>query len=122
MRSGMILAALTCFVLGVMPTFFIDWMDIIPETACRDKDQRVLRAYGWLWLAPVARERASYSGTIVFLGISLSWSLFTLFFTSSRDHSQGADMGLRFRQAQPEDASTMPRPFQCRYAGYSLSL
>lgn len=71
MRSGMILAALTCLVLGVLPTFFIDWMDIIPEQLVGTKISASSGVYGWLWLAPVARERASYSGTIVFLGILL---------------------------------------------------
>ncbi len=69
MRSGMILAAFTCLVLGVLPTFFIDWMNIIPEQLLGTKMGAGSGAFGWLWLAPVARERASYSGTIVFLGI-----------------------------------------------------
>jgi formate hydrogenlyase subunit 3/multisubunit Na+/H+ antiporter MnhD subunit len=71
MRTGMILAALTCLVLGVLPTFFIDWMDIIPEQLVGTKISASSGVYGWLWLAPVARERASYSGTIVFIGILL---------------------------------------------------
>lgn len=69
MRSGMILAALTCLLLGVLPTFFIDWMDIIPEQLVGTKIRASSGIYGWLWLAPVARERASYSGPIVFAGI-----------------------------------------------------
>lgn len=71
MRSGMILAALTCLALGILPTFFIDWMDIIPEQLLGTNIWASSGAYGWLWLAPVARERASYSGPIVFLGILL---------------------------------------------------
>jgi hydrogenase-4 component B len=69
MRSGMILAALACLLLGIFPTFFIDWMDIVPQQLIGTKIGA--SSEGWLWLAPVARERASYSGTIVFLGILL---------------------------------------------------
>lgn len=69
MRSGMILAALACLLLGVLPTFFIDWMDIIPQQLIGTKIGASSGAYGWLWLTPIAPERASYSGPIVFLGI-----------------------------------------------------
>jgi formate hydrogenlyase subunit 3/multisubunit Na+/H+ antiporter MnhD subunit len=69
MRSGMMLAALTCLLLGILPTLFIDWMDIIPEQLVGTKIRASSGTYGWLWLAPVARERASYSGPIVFIGI-----------------------------------------------------
>ena len=71
MRSGMILAALTCFLLGVFPTLFIDWMDIIPQQLIGTKIGASSGTYGWLWLTPIAQERASYSGPIVFLGILL---------------------------------------------------
>ncbi|MBI4849858.1 MAG: hydrogenase 4 subunit B [Nitrospirae bacterium] len=71
MRSGMILAALTCFLLGVLPTLFIDWMDIIPQQLIGTKIGVSSGTYGWLWLTPVAQERASYSGPIVFVGILL---------------------------------------------------
>ena len=71
MRSGMILAALTCFVLGILPTLFIDWMDIIPQQLIGTKIGVSSGTFGWLWLTPVAHERASYSGSIVFLGILL---------------------------------------------------
>ncbi|MBI5676674.1 MAG: hydrogenase 4 subunit B [Nitrospirae bacterium] len=69
MRSGMILASHACLLLGVLPTFFIDWMDIIPQQLIGTKIGASSGAYGWLWLTPIAPERASYSGPIVFLGI-----------------------------------------------------
>ena len=69
MRSGMILAALSCLLLGILPTLFIDWMDIIPQQLIGTKIGASSGAYGWLWLTPIAPERASYSGPIVFLGI-----------------------------------------------------
>ncbi|MBI4697800.1 MAG: hydrogenase 4 subunit B [Nitrospirae bacterium] len=71
MRFGMILGALSCLLLGILPALFIDWMDIIPQQLIGTKTGASSGAYGWLWLTPVARERASYSGMIVFGGILL---------------------------------------------------
>jgi hypothetical protein len=58
-----------CLLLGVLPTFFIDWMDIIPQQLIGTKIGASSGTYGWLWLTPIAPERASYSGPIVFSGI-----------------------------------------------------
>ena len=69
MRSGMILPAIACLGLGVFPTFFIQWMDIIPDQLVGSKIATSAGAFGWMWLTPVSHERASSSGPIVFLGI-----------------------------------------------------
>jgi len=69
MRLGMIMAALTCLGLGILPAMFIDWMDILAEQLVGAKIGTSAGAYGWMWLTPVAPERASYSGMIVFWGI-----------------------------------------------------
>jgi len=69
MRLGMIMAAFSCFGLGVLPTLFIEWMDILPEQLVGTKIATSAGAYGWMWLTPISYERASYSGSIVFFGI-----------------------------------------------------
>jgi NADH:ubiquinone oxidoreductase subunit 5 (subunit L)/multisubunit Na+/H+ antiporter MnhA subunit len=69
MRLGMLLAAVTCLCLGVLPTIVIDWMDVIPEQLVGSTISSSAGAFGWMWLTPVAHQRASYSGPIVFLGI-----------------------------------------------------
>ncbi|MDO8281514.1 MAG: hydrogenase 4 subunit B [Thermodesulfovibrionia bacterium] len=69
MRSGMILAALSCLALGILPTFFISWLDNIPAQLIGTKINASTGAYGWIWLTPVAPERASYSGISVFFGL-----------------------------------------------------
>ncbi|MEK6576456.1 MAG: hydrogenase 4 subunit B [Nitrospirota bacterium] len=69
MRIGMISAATLCLGLGLLPTLVIDWMDVIPEQLAGAKIATSAGAFGWMWLTPVAHERASYSGPIVFLGI-----------------------------------------------------
>jgi NADH:ubiquinone oxidoreductase subunit 5 (subunit L)/multisubunit Na+/H+ antiporter MnhA subunit len=79
MRIGMILTALACLMLGVLPTMFIEWMDVLAEQYVGATIASSAGAYGWLWLTPVSSARASYSGSIVFwviLGVVLAVYLF----------------------------------------------
>ena len=69
MRLGMIMAALSCLCLGILPTMVIDWMDTLAEQLTGARIATSAGTLGWMWLTPVAPERASYSGMIVFLGI-----------------------------------------------------
>lgn len=69
MRIGMLSAALTCVCLGIFPVVYINWMDILAKQFVGSSISSSAAAYGWLWLTPVSPERASYSGTTVFLGI-----------------------------------------------------
>jgi formate hydrogenlyase subunit 3/multisubunit Na+/H+ antiporter MnhD subunit len=69
MRIGMLLAALTCLGLGVLPTFMIRWMDPIAEELVGGTIASSASGLGWMWLTPIAAERASYSAPIAFLGI-----------------------------------------------------
>ena len=69
MRMGMIMAALTCFCLGIFPTLVIGWIDSIPQQLVGTGLVTSAGTFGWMWLTPVAYERASYSGPIVFFGI-----------------------------------------------------
>jgi formate hydrogenlyase subunit 3/multisubunit Na+/H+ antiporter MnhD subunit len=69
MRSGMLLAAMSCLGLGIFPTVVIDWLDVVPEQLVGSTIASSAGAFGWMWLTPIAHERASYSGPIVFLGI-----------------------------------------------------
>lgn len=67
MRSGMILAAISCLVLGVLPTLIINWIDILPEQLIGSRIAASAGEFGWIWLTPIAHERASYSGPIVLI-------------------------------------------------------
>jgi hypothetical protein len=69
MRLGMIMAAVSCLCLGILPTMVRDWMDTLSAQLTGARIGASAGAYGWMWLTPVAQERASYSGMIVFLGI-----------------------------------------------------
>jgi len=70
MKTGMGLAAAMCLFLGVLPTFVIDWMDIVPERFLGGKLAASAGEFGWMWLTPISYTRASYSGPVVLLGIT----------------------------------------------------
>jgi NADH:ubiquinone oxidoreductase subunit 5 (subunit L)/multisubunit Na+/H+ antiporter MnhA subunit len=67
MRLGMILPAIMCLILGIMPTMVIRWLDIIPVTLIGASITPTAGAFGWLWLTPISYQRASYSGCIFFV-------------------------------------------------------
>jgi hydrogenase-4 component B len=69
MRTGMLLAALTCLALGVLPTVMINWMDPLAEELVGGAIASSASGFGWMWLTPIAAERASYSAPIAFVGI-----------------------------------------------------
>lgn len=71
MRIGMGLTAVTCFLLGILPTVVINWMDILPAQLVHGNIAASAGKFGWMWLTPIAPERASYSGFNVFIGILL---------------------------------------------------
>jgi hydrogenase-4 component B len=69
MRLGMMLAAVSCLVLGVLPTFMIRWMDPIVQPLTGSTMGSSASGFGWMWLTPISHERASYSAPVVFVGI-----------------------------------------------------
>lgn len=79
MRVGMLMAAISCLTLGIFPTWLISWLDTIPEQLCGAKLAESAGKFGWLWLTPIAHQRASYSGSVFFIGIiaivAVTWLL-----------------------------------------------
>ncbi len=69
MRIGMILSALTCLVLGVLPTFTIGWLNSVTHELTHATTETSHKVFDWLWLIPLQPERASYSGPVVFIGV-----------------------------------------------------
>ncbi|OGW35942.1 MAG: hydrogenase 4 subunit B [Nitrospirae bacterium GWD2_57_9] len=69
MRIGMLLAALTCLGLGIFPTIMIAWMDPLAEELVGGTIAASASGVGWMWLTPIAAERASYAAPIAFAGI-----------------------------------------------------
>lgn len=69
MRIAMLISAVICLLLGVFPTFVIGWMDTVTSQLSGLASPNPASARGWMWLTPVAAERASYAAPMVFLGI-----------------------------------------------------
>lgn len=71
MRLGQAALAFLCVALGVIPTLVV--MALAPlSRQLLGIELPSAAAHGWLWLTPVAAEKASYSAPLVFLGISLA--------------------------------------------------
>jgi hydrogenase-4 component B len=69
MRLGMACAAVSCLALGVLPTWVIGWLDIIPMRLFNGQIASSAGTFGWMWLTPSSHERASYSAPMVCIGI-----------------------------------------------------
>ncbi len=69
MRIGMLLAALTCLGLGILPTLMIGWMDPLAEDLVGGTIAASASGLGWMWLTPIAAERASYAAPMAFVVI-----------------------------------------------------
>jgi len=72
MRLGMIGCGILCLALGVLPTLVINLIDEIPERLIGARIGTTAGKFGWLWLTPIAPERASYSAPIALLFILVS--------------------------------------------------
>ncbi len=69
MRIGMLLAALSCLALGLLAPVMINWMDPLAEELVGGTIAASASGLGWMWLTPIAAERASYAAPIAFAGI-----------------------------------------------------
>ena len=69
MRIGMMLAAVSCLLLGVLPTLVIGWMDPIAQQLTGTTIGASASGFGWMWLTPISHERASYAAPVVFMVI-----------------------------------------------------
>jgi len=69
MQVGMAVPAVLCLLLGVLPTFVLPVLDAVPQLLLQHGLADALAEGGWLWLTPLAGERASYAAAIVILAI-----------------------------------------------------
>lgn len=69
MRVGMVIPAVLCLLLGVLPTFFIPLIDAVPQALIHVSLGESIHAEGWLWLTPVDADRASFSAPMMLIGM-----------------------------------------------------
>ncbi len=77
-RSGLAWLTVGCVVLGLLPVYVIQQLDIVSRslTTVGLGDEAI--ASGWLWLVPITAEKASYS-PLIFLAVILGVVLLTFF-------------------------------------------
>lgn len=74
MQFGMALPAALCLLLGILPVWILPLIDAVPRTLL----QAGLGAStaSWLWLTPIAQQRASYSPLIVLTALLIAAGTF----------------------------------------------
>lgn len=71
MRLGQGLLALLCLLLGVLPSFVVTAIAGVSRLLLH-ADLPNATAHGWLWLTPVAADKASYSAPLVLTGMLIA--------------------------------------------------
>jgi len=113
MRAGMIMAAVSCLLLGVFPNLVIGWLDAVPSALVGGGIGETAKASGWLWLTPVAAERASYSGPLVFAWLVLVIGLLYFIFRAR---------GVSVRRAPAWDCGFEKMTSRMQYTATSMSM
>jgi hydrogenase-4 component B len=75
MQLGMAIPAVLCLLLGVLPVWMLPLIDAVPRSLIR-VGLGESAAGSWLWLTPIAPERASYSPIIILLALLLAVGIF----------------------------------------------
>jgi hydrogenase-4 component B len=71
MRAGQAVLAALCLLLGVLPTFVIDLINIVPRQVLGHGLTQAT-AHGWYLLTPVAPETASYGAPLVAVALAIA--------------------------------------------------
>jgi hydrogenase-4 component B len=74
-RAGLVWLALACVLLGLLPAQVIALIDPVTRMLAGDGPGPQVAANGWLFLAPVAADRASYSPLLFLLLVAASYAL-----------------------------------------------
>ncbi len=79
MRIGQGVLAFLCLLLGVLPTLFIDLLNMVPQQILGHGMVQAT-SHGWLWLTPISQKTASYGAPLVAatLAIILMFGLWLL--------------------------------------------
>jgi formate hydrogenlyase subunit 3/multisubunit Na+/H+ antiporter MnhD subunit len=74
-RVGLLWLVAGCVLLGLWPTYVIVLLDAVTRPLIGDGLGEAVRTHGWLFLAPVSPERASYSPLIFLFVVAASFLL-----------------------------------------------
>jgi formate hydrogenlyase subunit 3/multisubunit Na+/H+ antiporter MnhD subunit len=106
-RTGLAWLAALCVVLGLAPATVIGLLD--PVTRALTGSGMASLAQGWLFLAPLQPERASYSALLVFavaaLLIALTWLAVRAFYHGRVRRAAAWDCGFPLQDARMQDSA-----------------
>jgi len=74
-RTGLVWLAIGCVLLGLLPTQVIALIDPVTRVLVREGIGPQVASHGWLFLAPVSPEHASYSPLLFLLLVAASFAL-----------------------------------------------
>ncbi|WP_097462208.1 hydrogenase 4 subunit B [Mangrovitalea sediminis] len=87
MRLGQGLLALLCLLLGVFPTLVVTHIAAVSRLLLQ-ADLPSATAHGWLWLTPLAADKASYSAPLVFTGMLIAVAVWVAVYLLLRPRRQ----------------------------------
>jgi len=76
MQIGMAIPAALCLLLGIFPAWMLPLIDAVPKALIHAELGASATGNAWLWLTPIAQERASYSPLIVLMALLLAGCTF----------------------------------------------
>lgn len=69
MQLGMLIPAVFCLVLGMLPTLVIPILDAVPQALLHTGIGTSVGETGWMWLTPIASERASFAAPVAWMAL-----------------------------------------------------
>jgi hydrogenase-4 component B len=106
-RIGLAWLAAGCVLLGLLPAAVIDMLD--PITRALTGYAVASPAQGWLFLAPIEPQRASYSPVLFFAGVAflvtLAWLLVRVFYRGRLRRAPPWDCGFPYLNARMQDSA-----------------
>lgn len=103
MRVSMGFLAVLCLLFGILPTFTVNIINVIPEVLIGSK---LFNPHNWLWLIPLSPTTASYNASVIAVSILAIW--FVVYFA----------LRLRYRKAQCRSV----QPWECGFGGLTARM
>lgn len=90
MRIGQGILAAFCLLLGVLPVYVIDFLNVLP-TQLVGQGLNKATASGWLWLTPISQQTASYGAPIIGFAVFITLGLGLWVFSRGRKSIRRCD-------------------------------
>lgn len=106
-----------CILVGLMPTFTLNVLNVIPQQLFGEGLTRAM-SHGWLWLTPVSAKTAEYSAPLVAVGLSISLIGWFVVYLIMKPKRRARQQG----RVPPWDCGFGPLDSRMQYTGASFSM